>query len=392
MSTRVSGSGVVPLWKPVRLAMRNAIVGVVRRVFATDDGRGIAEEALRGLLRAGAPFTPDDPLRTHQVYAELGRPRAERPARRGRPIFITGRFRSGSTLLWNIFRQVDGCTAYYEPFNERRWFEPAARGSRVDTTHLGVTDYWREYDGLEHLGQHYDERWSDRHLYMEADAWNPAMKAYVRAIIAAAPRRAVLQFNRIDFRLPWFRANFPDATIVHLFRNPRDQWCSSLVDPRSFPSDRHLSQFEPHDHFYLLNWARDLKYRFPFLDERFVTHPYQLFYFIWKLSYLFGVEYAHYSIALEHLVRNPERELLALMRAVDIDTFDLNRLERCVADQRPGKWRDYADNDWFAAHESWCETVLDEFFGVATASTDREVRRGGRDASARVLRIPGAHA
>jgi hypothetical protein len=32
-----------------------------------------------------------------------------------RPIFITARFRSGSTLLWNMFRRLRGYRAYYEP-------------------------------------------------------------------------------------------------------------------------------------------------------------------------------------------------------------------------------------------------------------------------------------
>jgi len=63
-------------------------------------------------------------------------------------VFITARFRSGSTLLCNLFRQVDACTAYYEPFNERRWFDPSVRGNRVDPTHRDVEDYWREYDAL----------------------------------------------------------------------------------------------------------------------------------------------------------------------------------------------------------------------------------------------------
>ena len=35
-------------------------------------------------------------------------------------VLVTGRFRSGSTLLWNLFRHCDGVTAYYEPFNRRR--------------------------------------------------------------------------------------------------------------------------------------------------------------------------------------------------------------------------------------------------------------------------------
>ena len=66
-------------------------------------------------------------------------------------IFITSRFRSGSTLLWNLFREVGGCTSYYEPFNERQWFNKALRGDDVDSSHRGVDDYWAEYNDLERL-------------------------------------------------------------------------------------------------------------------------------------------------------------------------------------------------------------------------------------------------
>jgi hypothetical protein len=47
-------------------------------------------------------------------------------------VIISACFRSGSTLLWNLFRAMEGCTAYYKPFNERRWFDPAARGSHPE--------------------------------------------------------------------------------------------------------------------------------------------------------------------------------------------------------------------------------------------------------------------
>ncbi len=43
-------------------------------------------------------------------------------------VFITGRFRSGSSVFWNVFRAQQSCTAYYEPLNERRWFDSEARG------------------------------------------------------------------------------------------------------------------------------------------------------------------------------------------------------------------------------------------------------------------------
>jgi hypothetical protein len=150
-----------------------------------------------------------------------------------------------------------------------------------------------------------------------------------------------------------------------VYRHPRDQWCSSLIDPRRYSKDAPVRAFGPHDHFYLLPWARDLRHHFPFIDEDLVAHPYQLFYYIWKLSYLFGVHYTHYSLAFEHLVSNPERELTALMDALGIHEYDLGRLVECVSDQRLGKWRDYASDEWFSAHESTCEAVLREFFGTA---------------------------
>jgi hypothetical protein len=94
-------------------------------------------------------------------------------------VFITSRFRSGSTFLWNIFRQLDGCTAYYEPFNERQWFNQSKRGNRVDATHLGVKDYWKEFEGMDDLEQFYEEDWIRHSLYMDAKTWNPKMKRYI---------------------------------------------------------------------------------------------------------------------------------------------------------------------------------------------------------------------
>jgi hypothetical protein len=347
----------------LRRAARDALLRLVVRVLRTEEAGTAVSEMLASQLSARPPFVPDRWSRMHEVYPELGRSTAARAATRpAAPIIITGRFRSGSTLLWNIFRQTPACTAYYEPFNERRWFDPATRGTRVDRTHVGVIEYWREYEGLEHLGQHYREDWIDRHLFMDAWAWNPSMARYVTCLIEAARGRAVLQFNRIDFRLPWFRAHFPDAVFVHIFRNARDQWLSCLTDTDRFPRDSRVSEFAAFDHYYLLPWVRDLKARFPFLDEREVSHPYELFYYLWKLSYLFGTTYADYSLAFEHLVAQPRREIARLMRAVPLDTYDLDRAASCVVGVPTGRWRDYADDHWFAAHESRCETVLERYF------------------------------
>jgi hypothetical protein len=341
---------------------------VLRKVSATDDGRDIAAETLRGTLAPPAEVCRGLASCAEPPYEDLGQPDWDsHPVLRADAVFITARFRSGSTLLWNLFRHVEGCTAYYEPLNERRWFDPAARGDRVDTTHRKVEDYWREYDGLADLGRHYREEWISRSLLMDEHAWDPDLRRYVEVLIERAPGRPVLQFNRIDFRLPWFRRHFPAARIVHLVRHPRDQWCSSLLDVKRFPPDGHVRDFAAHDGFYLLTWARDLRHHFPFLDERAATHPYQLFYYLWKLSYLFGRKYAHHSLAYEHLLADPEGQLRELFAALDLERYDLDRLKRLIVPPAVGKWKEYADDAWFRRHEAACEEVLAGFLGSLPA-------------------------
>jgi hypothetical protein len=329
----------------------------------------LIDGADRLLGRGGTPELPLEILRPYR------RPRPDprssnldwpaKPRRAGSPnapILITGRFRAGTTLLWNVFRQVPGVTAYYEPFNERRWFDPSHRGSTTDPSHRGVEEYWAEYCDLETLAPLFRTRWHDRNLFMNTDAHDDAMKSYVRALIERAPARAVLQFNRIDFRLPWFRRTFPEAMIVHIVRNPRDQWCSTLVDPACFKSDDPSDRFESHDGFYLRLWIERLRFLVPALTECYEAHPYRAYYLLWRLSQIFGLAYADVTLGFERLVEDPNATIAALFAAVGLGSAPVDVAAAVVGPRPPGHWSDYATDDWFAGHEHVAEEHLEELF------------------------------
>ena len=272
-------------------------------------------------------------------------------------LFVSGRFRSGSTLLWNLFRQMEGVTAYYEPFNERRWFDPAYRGERIDTSHRGVSDYWTEYDGLKELGKWYREDWIREALYMDAESYDADMQRYIDLLINRTQGTAVLQFNRVDFRLPWLKARYPTVPILHLYRNPRNQWLSFLTDKAAMGPD--TVQVTYRDAFYLDVWCKDLARHFPYLDKGETPHPYRRFYYLWKLSWLFGQRYADRSIGYEDLINDPKAVLEPTTDQLNLTTaVDWPKITSTISPPQPEPWRDYADEDWFAGHEMACETVL----------------------------------
>lgn len=356
-----------------RQILRKALFHCLRKISETDEARSIWSNTLKGQLAWQPQLWLRNWHQTSSPYDDLGtRDLTSKPAQRSDVIIITGRFRSGSTLLWNLFRNIEGVTSYYEPFNERRWFDSGTRGDRIDPTHIHADEYWREYAGLEVLGEYYCEEWIERHLYMDASFWAPKMKRYVELMIEKAPGRPVLQFNRIDLRLPWFRQNFPHALVLHLYRHPRDQWCSALMDSACFSKNNTMDEFAPHDKFYLRMWARDLKYHFPFLDETLNSHPYQLFYYIWKISYLFGRAFAHHSIAFEDILNDSGEQLKRLLKICRVERYNIDKLKSLIEKPMLGKWKSYADETWFRDHESVCETTMAGFFAALSSDVKED--------------------
>jgi hypothetical protein len=88
---------------------------------------------------------------------------------------------------------------------------------------------------------------------------------------------------------------------------------------------------------------------------------------IWKLSYLFGRQYADVSIEFERLVAQPQSELRHLFDVLELDADVDERLLSLVERPKLGRWREYADSTWFLKHENACERKLAEFFASGTS-------------------------
>lgn len=355
----------------VKIRILRFLVGLMRRVYEKPDGQQLLFHSVPYMEEIGAQVFSDVAKNYTNPY-QLGVCASGREdiINNNNVVFITGRFRSGSTLLWNMLRDVPHTTSYYEPFNERQWFNKDKRGENIDKTHLGVEDYWREYDGLDTLGRFFKERWGENQFYMTASTWEPGMVRYIDELIRSGDKRVVLQFNRIDFRLSWIRQHYPKAKIIHIYRHPREQWLSLVKNAEECSPFDSFESLGDKDFFYLRRWARDLRHVFPFLDESQRDHLYEVFYLIWRLSYNHGLTYADYSLSMEDLSDKAEVTLSKLFALINIDQEYMAQALSKINNKQVKKSQNYADDSWFEKFEERSETILDEYYFCRNTQTN----------------------
>jgi hypothetical protein len=305
---------------------------------------------------------------SEQPYAELGPLHGKRKAvDRDDVIIVTSRFGSGMPMLRLVFARMwlcTACTTYYQPLHDRRWLPATKLDPKHNQVDYMLVDTWRQYGDIEGPKPPFQEEWARRNLFMDESSHDPVLKRYLEALIDAAPAQPILLSSHLDFRLPWVRHHFPRAVIVHLYRHPRDQWMSALKDPAKLSRRSTIAEFAAHDQGNLLTWMADLKGRFPFLAE--LTHPYQLSYALWRLSYLYGRQHAHLSVRYEDLQKGPLTTLPELLVKLRCSSFRCDEIPGSVCTPHPGRWRQVDNDGWFRDQETHCESVLAEFFSIAT--------------------------
>ncbi|MCR4289242.1 MAG: glycosyltransferase [Candidatus Scalindua sp.] len=271
------------------------------------------------------------------------------------PVFITARFRTGSTMLWNVFHQIPEVKAYYEPLHEQLP-QMIKFGTTPQACHYHVDTYFKEYPSVEELVKYHSSQFGVCRLYMTAKEQHPQLKDYIHYLLKlmGTDKTAVLQCNRLDFRLPWIKVNFPGTRIIHLYRSPRDQWLSSIThNPKRAESDVDA------DPYLITTWARDLYRHFPFLSGPFIRHAYQRHYYLWKLSYLAGSRLADVSISYEAILESPKATISKLLEVAGLnDKTNIERSLAVVVQKQIQSRTQHHSEEWFVELEQECESML----------------------------------
>ena len=107
--------GSIPGIRAVRSRLRRWFFDALRHVATIEDTRKIFSDMLYEHNAIPVPSELDRLAEVKIPYTDLQHTAPESPSGHlvpPEPVFLTGRFRSGSTMLWNLFRHIPGVTCY----------------------------------------------------------------------------------------------------------------------------------------------------------------------------------------------------------------------------------------------------------------------------------------
>ena len=250
-------------------------------------------------------------------------------------VCVSGDFSSGSTLVFTLFRETGEYYCLYEPLHEhlREYLVYGLRASD-DSHHFFAGNYYRELRGFRDAAALFDPRWGTSCLSIPPDVPAERLYRYFSYIIGTAFGRAarvMFKENRLAFRLGWFRARFPQAAIVHIYRSKDAQWRSIVRRVQAYHGREDVGQESVHfKGFSIARWCDDLAPTYPELDAGRSRTGFERFSKLWERSYDEHRRHAHVSIDYDDLVRDFDAVMVRLWSAIDAPAADLGKLRRLV--------------------------------------------------------------
>lgn len=249
-------------------------------------------------------------------------------------IFLHSLFRSGSTYLFNAFRNEPGFWCYYEPLHhqlieirqDRLAIFPFDKKTTDKMSHPQLTrPHFYEFKAV--LKNDHIPFFNVFMSYSEFAAvrQHARMYKYVMTLLVSTPDKLtpLLQFNRSSLRIGWFKRFFRNALHIYILRDRRDQF------------ESYFRQGEKYNIFLAINlyiiavnrkqWRFDQAYA-PYKKDFRITHD--LYYDLKQLAFLAAdIDRAvHYRVFLHLWLTS----LVEAKRHADV-ILDMNRLSESPA-------------------------------------------------------------
>jgi hypothetical protein len=248
-------------------------------------------------------------------------------------VFVSGDFSSGTTVLFTLFRETGDFYCLYEPLHEKLP-EYLVYPLRPDEGHhVNVDPYFKEFRGFRDVSRLFRPEWAVSRLQLGHDDEAPELERYLRYLVGEASRReprVMLKENRIAFRLGWLRARFPEARIVHVYREKDKQWGSILRRGQEWLGREDIGQGSPDfEGFNVGTFCNDLASTYPELAAERSTSGYERFSKLWDLSFEEQRRNAHVTVGLHELIRDFDATCGRIGEAIGY-SFDVERLRPLV--------------------------------------------------------------
>ncbi len=247
-------------------------------------------------------------------------------------VFLSGDFSSGTTVLFTLFRTTGDFYCLYEPLHEKLP-EYLVYPLRPDEHHLFVEPYFKEYRRFREIPRLFKPEWAVNRLHLRPDEDAPDLERYLRYLVETASTRrdrVMLKDNRFTFRLGWLKARFPEAKIVHIYRDKEKQWASIVRRGQEWLGREDIGQGSvDFAGFVVAEWCEDLKATYPELEASRSTSGFERYSKLWDLSFAEHRRHADVSVDLSALIHDFEATCAQIGDAIGY-SFDTGRLEPLV--------------------------------------------------------------
>jgi hypothetical protein len=276
-------------------------------------------------------------------------------------VLISCRPKCGSTMVWNWFRLLSNCKAYYEPTNpilrQLIQFDPKPN---PEHRHHHVNSWVSEYQNLEGFSPLFRPYFGEIDLFLSAESHSADLENLFSFLFSSPTDLVAIKDLNMLFRAGWLKKLFPELMIVYLRRSPRLLWTSTMR-----VIEKAYSDFKSRKNFgdtILTAYQNDLETYFPFLTDSFCPHPYYRFYFVCHLADLFNVPDADFVLDYDTLIEEPEKKLDSMFSHLGINVESKKLLEKAPFIPSPTNVAKEVDQGIsFEKVEQNCEEILEKF-------------------------------